>query len=106
MTLAITPGERVRAAAISSRPTWAMNLTAGSAAAAGRGAAVSQTTHAIAKTHAEIAAAATPELPLRPRRPQGTDNRGHAVLDPSVARSQRRAAQPGPLASKRHATRL
>ena len=31
----MTPGERVRAAAISSRPTCAMNTTAGSAAAAG-----------------------------------------------------------------------
>ena len=32
---AIAPAERVRAAAISSRPTWAMNTTAGSAARAG-----------------------------------------------------------------------
>src|SRR5262245_59449882 len=57
MTLAMTPGERVRAAAISSRPTWAMNLTAGSAAAAGRGAAVSHATHEIAKRHAAKPAA-------------------------------------------------
>src|SRR5262249_22163732 len=61
MTLAMTPGERVRAAAISSRPTWAMNLTAGSAAAAGRGAAVRPARHTNANAHAEIAAARTPD---------------------------------------------
>src|SRR5262245_27215273 len=46
----MTPGERVRAAAISSRPTWAMNFTAGSAAAAGEGAIVSHARHANATT--------------------------------------------------------
>jgi hypothetical protein len=41
-----------------------MNLTAGSAAAAGREAAVSETTHAIAKMHQEMAAVAMPECRL------------------------------------------
>src|SRR5574342_511916 len=59
MTPAITPDERVRAAAINSRPTWAMNFTAGSAAAAGCAAAESHAMHAMARVRVEIVAART-----------------------------------------------
>ena len=44
----MTPGERVRAAAVSSRPTLAMNWTAGSAAAAGAASSSSPTSETTA----------------------------------------------------------
>src|SRR5947207_10077067 len=44
------PGERERAAAIKSRPTWAMNTTAGSAARAGEAAAAAHSVISAAKT--------------------------------------------------------
>src|SRR5262245_4991 len=89
MTLAMTPGERVRAAAISSRPTWARNLTAGSVAAAGGGAAVSHATHAIARTHAERLAAGSrnSHLDIVGRRLPITVDM--LCPNPSVARFQR-----------------
>src|SRR5262245_21903383 len=106
MTLAITPDDRVRAAAISSRPTWAMNLTAGSAAAAGRGAPVNQMTHAIVKMHAETAAAARPECRLDlagGRVPMIVDM---LCLTPLLPVSTQGGPRPIALELKRHAARL
>src|SRR5262245_47678006 len=79
MTLAIAPGERVRAAAINSRPTCAMNLTAGSAAAARGGAAVRPARANVARMHPERAAAAR-----RGRQCDPIDRRVPVTLDMSA----------------------
>src|SRR5262245_15220439 len=103
MTLAMTPGERVRAAAISSRPTSAMNLTAGSAAAAGRGAAVSHATHAIAKKHAERPAAGSRNCHVDMAGLRLPITLDMLCSNPSVARFPTQWAAPRPL-RKKHAT--
>src|SRR5262245_62003629 len=75
-------GERERAAAISSRPTWAMNTTAGSAARAGDAVAADQ-----AMTRAALAEPTAKHRALRHQERATADGRAGVVMRLLVPRS-------------------